>query len=36
MIATFLLFSMLFQHENLSYLPLSQSELSNPFPVKYQ
>jgi len=35
MIATFLLFSMLFQHENQSYLPLSRSELSNRFPVKY-
>src|SRR5262245_23806525 len=35
MIATFLLFSTLFQYENQFYLPLSRSELSNRFPVKY-
>jgi len=35
MIATLLLLSMLFQHENQSYLPLSRSELSNRFPVRY-
>src|SRR5215470_5038316 len=35
MIATLLLLSMLSQHENQSYLPLSHSELSNRFPVRY-
>lgn len=35
MVATLLLLSLLFQHENQSYLPLSHSELSNRFPVRY-
>jgi hypothetical protein len=35
MIAALILFSTLFQHENQFYLPLSRSELSNRFPVKY-
>jgi hypothetical protein len=35
MIATLLLFSMLFQYENQYYLPLNRSELGNRFPVKY-
>src|SRR5262245_2121849 len=36
MITTLLLFSMLFQHENQYYLPLSRSELiRHRFPMKY-